>query len=206
VRTYLVDLLERMGDKTKSISSDDSISWAAHREAERLTDITMVDELAEAVSGGLPTDKRRDCYFTIGKIGANLGDEHCAAVLLSLLPGETNKYNLDAMLHGIGHIPKGPNFDLSPIFPLLADSRWMVRHAAINALDNSANPDTETRVLDHLAATTDSYEQTYCHAVLSNIGTLRSLPAVEANLKSRKRDVKESARWAANAIRVRNGL
>jgi hypothetical protein len=39
---------------------------------------------------------------------------------------------------GIGHIPKGPNFDLSAILPLLADSRWMVRQAAINALDNSA--------------------------------------------------------------------
>ena len=148
-----------MGDKTKYVSSADSISWAAHREAEKLTDISMVDELAEAVYGGLATDKRGACYFTIGKIGANLGDERCAAVLLSLLPGETNKYNLDSVLHGIGQISKGPNFDLSPVFPLLADSRWMVRQAAINALDNSANPETETRVTDHLAATTDPHEQ-----------------------------------------------
>jgi hypothetical protein len=82
----------------------------------------------------------------------------------------------------------------------------MVRQAAINALDNSANPETEIRVIEHLAATTDPSEQTYCHAVLSSIGTVRSLPVIEANLKSRKRDVKASARWAANAIRVRNGL
>jgi hypothetical protein len=206
VRPYLTDLLERMGDKTKYTSSEDSTSWAAYREAEKLTDISMVGELAAAVAAGLPTDTRRSCYFTIGKVGANLGAEDCAALLLSLLPGETNKYNLNTLLHGIGQISKGPNFDLSPVFPLLADSRWMVRQAAINALDKSANPETETRVIDHLAATTDPYEQTYCHAVLSTIGTLRSLPVIEANLKSRKRDVKASAQWAANAIRVRNGL
>ena len=206
MRPYLTDLLDRMGDKTEHMSSADSISWAAHREAEKLTDVSMVDELAAAVAAGLPTDKRGDCYFTIGKIGANLGDERCAAILLSLLHSETNKYNLDTLLHGIGQISKGPNFDLSPVFPLLADSRWMVRQAAIKALDNSANPETEMRVIDHLAATTDPYEQTYCHAVLSTIGTLRSLPVIEANLKSRKRDVKSSAQWASSQIRLRNGL
>jgi response regulator RpfG family c-di-GMP phosphodiesterase len=123
VRPYLKKLLERMGDKTPYISSADSISWAATREAEKLTDISMVGGLAAAVSAGVPTDKRKNCYFTIGKIGANLGGEDSAAVLLSLLPGETDKYNLATPLHGIGKISRGSNLDLSPVFPLLADSR-----------------------------------------------------------------------------------
>jgi HEAT repeat protein len=203
MRPYLQDLVKRLADQTPAMSSAESVSFAAHREAERLTDITMVDELAEGAHTLKPV-QRRGCYFTIGKIGLNLGDERCAEILLGLLPTETDKYNLASLLDGIRRIPKGPRFDLAPVYPLLDDKRWLVRYAAINALDNSANPDSEARVLKHLETTEDPHDMTYCHAVLSTIGTVRALPAIEANLTSRKRDVKASARWAANAIRERS--
>jgi hypothetical protein len=202
VRSYLEDLVERLADRTKLRSSSESVSWAAHREAEQLADITMVGELAAAVRS-LPTAKRSGCYFTIGKIGRNLRDEQCAAVLLDLLPAESNKYNLDCLLQRVGEIPKGPTLDLSAVFPLLEDKRWLVRHAAIRALDHSASPDVEARLVEHLSATTDAYDQTYCHAVLNHVGTRRALPAIEANLKSRKRDAKVSAELAVRAIRDR---
>ncbi len=202
MRPYLEDLVERLADRTEVRSSSESVSWAAHREAEQFTDISMVSELAEAART-LPTAKRRGCYFTIGKIGLNLQDEHCAAVLLDLLPAESDKYNLDCLLQRVGEIPKGPTFDLSVVFPLLDDRRWLVRHAAIRALDYSANPDVEGQLIKHLLATMDAYDQTYCHAVLNHIGTRRALPAIEANLKSRKRDVKMSAEFAVHAIRER---
>lgn len=202
MRPYLEDLVERLADRTEVRSSSESVSWAAHREAEQLTDITMVSELAEAVRS-LPTAKRSGCYYTIGKIGANLREEQCAVMLLELLPAESDKYNLDCLLQRVGEIPKGRTLDLSAIFPLLNDKRWLVRHAAIRALDHSANPDVEARLVAHLSATTDAYDQTYCHAVLNHIGTRHALPAIEAHLKSRKRDVKVSAELAVRAIRER---
>lgn len=199
VRPYLEDLLERLADRTEVHSSSESISWAAHREAELLSDITMVNELADGART-LPTAKRSGCYFTIGKIGLNLQDERCVAVLLDLLSSEDNQYNLDCLLQRVGEIPKGPGLDLSPVFPLLDDKRWLVRHAAIQALDRSANPQVEARVIAHISATSDPYDLTYCHAVLNHIGTRRALPVLEANLKSRKRDVKSSAKLAMQAI------
>ena len=78
MRPYLEDLVQRLADRTEVQSSSDSVSSAVHRKAEQLTDISMVSELAEAART-LPTAKRRGCYFTIGKIGRNLQDEHCAA-------------------------------------------------------------------------------------------------------------------------------
>jgi hypothetical protein len=162
----------------------------------------MVAELAEAART-LPTAKRRGCYFTIGKIGRNARDEYCATVLLELLPAENDKYNLDCLLQGVGEIPKGRDLELSVVFPLLDDRRWLVRDAAIQALDCSANPDVEAQLIKHLLATADAHDQTYCHAVLNHIGTRRALPAIEANIKSRKRDVKISAELAVQAIRER---
>ncbi len=205
MRPYLEDLVERLADQTPVTSSPESVSWTAHREAEQLTDITMVDDLAEGARKLRPA-QRRACYFTIGKIGLNLGDERCVEVLLGLVPAETNKYGLAGLLEGIGRIPKGSQLDLSPVYPLLDDERWLVRRAAIKALDNSANPDSEARILQHLVSTDDPDDIPCCNAVLSNIGTVRALPVIEANLTSRKRDVKASAEWAVNAIRERNGL
>lgn len=100
-------------------------------------------------------------------------------------------------------VPKGLQLDLSSVYPFLEDKRGLVREAAIQALDHSANTDAEARVIGHLASTTNPYDITYCHAVLNHIGTPRALPTIEANLASRKRDVKLSAQFVAEAIRNR---
>jgi len=202
VRPYLTDLLRRLTDTTPFTSSEESVSWSAHREAEQLEDLTIVNELA-SVAAKLPADQRRASYFVIGKIGARLGDEQCATVLLDLLPRERNKYNLDCLLTVLGEIPKGRDVDLSPVFALLGDQRWLVRHASIMALRRSASPLAEERLIEHLSGTSDPLDQGYCHSVLNEIGTPRAIPAIEANLGSRKRDVRISAQLALEAIAAR---
>lgn len=204
MRPYLEDLVARLADRTPVTSSDDSISWHACREAETLTDVTMVDELAEGARGERSKHRRAGCYFTIGKLGGNLKDARCATVLLELLPKETDKHNIASLLDRVGEIPKPHECDLSAVYALLSDERSRVRHSAIQALNNSASPDAEDRLLRHLAQTTDPYDQVYCHAVLNRIGTRRSLRSIEANLKSPKRDVKASAEAALKAILARH--
>jgi hypothetical protein len=44
---------------------------------------------------------------------------------------------------------------------------------------------------------------TYCHARLNAIGSSKAIPQLEKNLKSRKADVKMSARFAIEAIKAR---
>ena len=45
MRRELVDLIECMSLRDASMNSENSISWHAHREAEQLADISMIDEL-----------------------------------------------------------------------------------------------------------------------------------------------------------------
>lgn len=202
MRPYVFDLIERLADQTPK----DSISWVAHREAEKLTDLSIVDELAEAATAERSKDRRRACYYIIGNIGRNLKDERCARVLLNLLVIENYKHNIASLMELIGEIPKSPEFDLTIVYEFLRDERWVVRHAAIRALNNSTSEDAENHLIQHLASTDDPYDQVYCHAVLNKIGTPRSIPFLEANLKSRKRDVKMSAKAALQSIRVRHSV
>lgn len=188
------------------VSSDNSVSWAAHREAEELRDVSMVDELLGLAATDRAKARRAACYFVIGKIGSNLQDARCVRALLDLLNTESDKHNIASILERVAEISKPPAFDLSRVYALLKDPRWRVRHAAIQALGNSQSEEVETHLLEHLASTDDPYDQTYCHAVLNHLGTARSVPLLEVNLKSRKRDVKLSAEAALRAIRSRSGV
>jgi hypothetical protein len=43
-----------------------------------------------------------------------------------------------------------------------------------------------------------------CHATLNEIGSAKAIPLLEKNLKSRKVDVKMSAKFAIEAIKARS--
>lgn len=66
---YLQNLIERICTVEELGNSKDSISWAALREAEGLTDLSMVSELTEYLATNPKKDKRQAVYFIIGKIG-----------------------------------------------------------------------------------------------------------------------------------------
>jgi HEAT repeat protein len=108
------------------------------------------------------------------------------------------------LLDRLAEIPKPDDVDLEPIFALLEDKRWLVRHAAIRSLVNVSSPEPEQRLLALLGSTTDPDDLTYCHATLNRIGTSKSLAVLRANLASRKRDVRLSAAAAIEAIEARN--
>jgi HEAT repeat protein len=203
MRAYLADLIDRLARFEPMVSSDKSVSWAAHREAEQLRDVSMVDELAGVAASDKAKARRAACHFVIGKIGRNVQDAQCARMLLDLLNAERDKHNIAFILDRVGEISKPSTFDLSGVYALLDDPRWRVRHAAIQALRNSQSEEVETRLLRRLSSTDDPHDKIYCHSVLNQLGTARSIPALQANLRSRKRDVKQSAEAALRAIRSR---
>lgn len=202
--TELVDLLHRMAMVEKGVSSDDSVSWHAHREAEKLTDVSVIAGLKAFMETAGSKDIRRAIYFVLGALGHNMKNEHCSEVLLRQVTAVQDKYELAALLDSIAKVPMLPGASLEPIFHLLADKRWLVRHSAIGALVNSYGDVVEDQLLAHLALTDDPFDKIYCHATLNKTGTTRSIPLLTEGLKSRKRDVKASARAAIDAIQARN--
>src|SRR5579863_958309 len=204
MREALVALIARMTTpEPRLINSDDSVSWKAHREAEMLMDPLMVDELAGYLQHESDNDRRKAAYFIVGKLGKTVRSEDCAAILLSHVAKENSKYVLSTLLDALGGLHKPGDLDLTPVFLLLEDNRWLVRHSAITALKRTDSPEVEDRLLYLLEKTSDPYDMTYCQAVLNEIGSAKAIPFLEKNLKSRKRDVKMSAQAAIEAIKAR---
>ena len=142
------------------MNSDDSISWHAHREAESLSDSSMVDELAEYLTHERDKNRRGAAYFILGKLGQKVRGRDCASILLSRLHHEKNKY-----------VSKPRNIDLGPVFGLLNDGRLIVRHSAIRALSRTDSPEAEDQLIDLLKATSEQNDMVYCQATLNEIGT-----------------------------------
>ena len=199
----LVELIKRMTVREDVKNSEDSISWHAHREAEKLVDEAMAEELREFLNQKPKKEQRQAAYFIIGKIGKNRQSAECAVCLIKHASIETDKHALNSLLTLMGDLPKPQHLDIGPIFTLLKDKRWLVRHAAINSLKHCQNSEAEDALLAILETTTDPYDIICCHSTLNNIGTLKALPALTLNLKSRKQDVKSSAELAIKAITSR---
>jgi len=185
------------------MNSENSISWHAHREAEQLADISMIDELKSFLVEKPSKEERSAAYFILGKIGTNSVSQRCATALIKYSTIETDKYLLSNILDRIADIPLEAEVELDPLFLLLNDKRWLVRRSAIQSLKGSENSNAETKLLDVLAAVTDPIDIVFCHSTLNRIGTRKSLPAIKQGLTSRKRDVKMSAQSAIEAIETR---
>jgi HEAT repeat protein len=204
MRETLLDLIARMTAKEpRCLNSDDSLAWHAYREAEKLEVPSLVEELAAFLQHEREKDRRRAAYFILGKLGRKVRASECSSILLSYLDKETNKYVVSDLLRALSEIRKPNHLDLGPVFRRLEDDRWLVRYSAIKALKYTDPPEPENRLLQLLQNTTDPNDMIYCQATLSEIGTAKALPFIEKNLKSRKRDVKMSAQFAIEAIKVR---
>jgi len=155
------------------------------------------------LAGKTTKDQRKAAYFIIGNIGKNKTNSDCAEILIRIIRSERDKYALSTLLDLLAEIPIGNEVDLSPIFELLTDDRWLVRYSAISALKNTSSQQAEEKLLELLQRTEDAHDMVYCHSTLNRIGSARAIPAIERGLKSRKRDVKLSAEQAIASITQR---
>jgi HEAT repeat protein len=204
MREDIRKLIENMSIQEKPpVSSSESVSWRAHREAELLCDPALVDEIAGYL-GSCPTkNHRRSAYFILRKLGKRVRSFDCVSILFSWSRRETDKYVLYDLLNALADLEIPPGTDLSSVFEHMADKRHLVRHSAIMALRKTDSTLAEDRILSLLQTTSDSDDLISCHSTLGDIGTSKAIPLIEANLKSRKRDVKISAEFAIQKINER---
>jgi len=200
---YLGDLIRRMTTVEHVTHSDHSLSWNAHREAEKLTDLSHLEDLELLLRTSKSKEERKAAYFILGALGENTSDARCAFVLAKQLGNEKDKYGLAVSLDALAKIEKPRGFPLEAVYECLSDHRWLVRHAAIRALAKTCSVEVEDRLLKHLSLTDESHDIIYCHATLGSVGGEKSLPALELGLASRKRDVRDSAAFAIRTIKAR---
>ena len=197
-------LIQRMTNKEKYTNSQDSVSWNAHREAEKLNDYKIFETIKDRLEKKIDKDTKAAIYFIIGKIGKNLQSKEIGNYLLLRLKMETDKYIISNVLDLIQNIPKDESNDLSIIYAYLSEERWLIRHSAISSLRNTKDKITEDILLNHIEEAKDKIDIAICNGVLNTIGTQKSIPKLMELSKSKTRDIKISAKFALEEIEKRH--
>jgi HEAT repeat protein len=205
---YLIDIIDRMldtSDQNKEAGYDSSktISWKALREAENVENTEYIPQLITFIDNEKDKKKRDSSYFLLGHIAKNTSDLKALDYLIYRIQKETDKYIIASLLDRIAAIKKPIGTDLQPLIQATKSDKWLIRHSAIRSLKNALDSVAETALIEILNDSDDPYDLVYTNATINTIGTLRAIPFLEKHLKSRKRDVKDSAKYAIEEIKKR---
>lgn len=205
---YLINLIDRMldtSDQNKEVGYDSSktISWKALREAENVENTAYIPQLITFIDNEKDKKKRDRSYFLLGHIAKNTSDLKALDYLIYRIQKETDKYIIASLLDRIAAIKKPIGTDLQPLIQATKSDKWLIRHSAIRSLKNALDSVAETALIEILNDSDDPYDLVYTNATINTIGTLRAIPFLEKHLKSRKRDVKDSAKYAIEEIKKR---
>lgn len=207
---YLIDIIERMLENSDQImeagyDSSKTISWKALREVEKVETVNFIPQLISFIDNEKDKKKRDKAYFLLGHILKNTTMTTALNYLIQRVEKEKDKYIVASLLDIIADIEKPIGTELQPLFDAIKSNKWLVRHSAIQSLNNSFDPVAEIILIEIIDNSDDPYNLAYSNATLNKIGTLRAIPYLEKHLNSRKRDIQDSARFAIEEIMKRNG-
>ncbi|WP_268122894.1 HEAT repeat domain-containing protein [Roseivirga pacifica] len=206
---YLIDLVKRMnetGDQLlkPTFRSDETISWKALRETEKLNKPEFISQLIDFINNEKNKKARDRAYFALGHLAKNTNNTFATDYLIQRIEKETDKYVLSTLLDRITDLHKSYGTDLSPIIKQTKNKNWLVRYSAIRALNHTNDERAEQTLIEILEQSNDPNDLIYGSATLFKVGTLKAIPLLEQHLKSPKRDVKLSVKAAIEEIRKRN--
>ena len=212
----LYDLIARMTIKEQLTSSEESVSWNAYREAERISDETVYPILKKIIEENHKNKAVREAaYVIIGYSLRNIFNKEACIFLIQRLDEETDKYVVACILDKLARIHIPEDIDMSLVIKCSQNDKWLIRHSALNALGSSAAPSTASSARLNGKSTKEAvtivdldekkyeYEIIYANASLGSIGSKEDIPFLEKHVKSRKRDIRDSARFAIDRIKER---
>ena len=212
MKEYLVDLINRMSEKDDARTSDSSVSWQAHREAENISDpaaFPLLIEIIEASPQKKARDIRDNAYFIIGKLLKKSFDREACEFLIRRLEVEENKYVLSRILERLAELTLPDEMDITPIVNCSKSEKWLVRHSALCALGASATKQSREALAFYLEQDDEKQyrdEMIYANASLGRIGNSEDVPLIEKHLHSRSPGIRESARFAIERIQLGGDL
>jgi hypothetical protein len=207
--TELLILLEQMKLDLNVKNSADSLSWAAHRKAEKLNDFTLFPMLCDLIlenEGNKHKELRRNIYFVMGCLLRKKMIVTYCQYLIDRLGIETDKYTLALILNQIARlsIPREVNMDY--VIKCSKNDKWLVRHSAITALrasDSESCREAARYWVKQVDEKIYKYEIIYANACLNEIGVMEDIELLDIHTHSRIRDIKDSALYAIEAIKRR---
>ena len=203
----LYDLIARMTIKEQLTSSEESVSWNAYREAERISDETVYPILKKIIEENHKNKAVREAaYVIIGYSLRNIFNKEACIFLIQRLDEETDKYVGACILDKLARIHIPEDIDMSLVIKCSQNDKWLIRHSALNALGSSSTHANREALLFFINQEDEKkyeYEIIYANASLGSIGSKEDIPFLEKHVKSRKRDIRDSARFAIDRIKER---
>jgi HEAT repeat protein len=208
---YIRNLINRMSTVDNAKSSDESISFKAHREAESLSDKDLVPILVDHISNSSSQEmksSRKAAYFMLSKLIQKHENLEALQFLINQLKLETDKYVISSMLDRISELNKTESIELDPIFQFLQHQDWTIRHSAISALKKSRNPQARKVILEIILRNKDDFRKNkediiYSVSTLSDIGIIEDLELLEELSINKIRDIRDSSTYAIESINKR---
>ena len=203
----LYDLIARMTIKEQLTSSEESVSWNAYREAERISDETVYPILKKIIEENHKNKAVREAaYVIIGYSLRNIFNKEACIFLIQRLDEETDKYVVACILDNLARIHIPEDIDMSLVIKCSQNDKWLIRHSALNALGSSSTHANREALLFFINQEDEKkyeYEIIYANASFGSIGSKEDIPFLEKHVKSRKRDIRDSARFAIDRIKER---
>ena len=216
-KAELLALIARINTREECFTrSDETISWKALREAETLADPAIFSLLQEIITTNEGKKKeqreiRAAAYFIYGRLMEKAYLSEAVPFYIQRLAVETDRHVLSSLLDRVGDwgrkkllLPE--EMDFSPLLALTADERRRVRHGALRALSACPGERSREACAFYLCQGDEKayqYEIYYANIALQTIGKPEDIPLLERFLKSRRPDLKLTARYAIQYIRER---
>ena len=203
----IYDLIARMTIKEHSTSSKESVSWNAYREAERISDETVYPILMRIIEENHKNKAIREAaYIIMGYSLRNIFNKEACIFLIQKLDEETYMQGVTSILESLAciHIPE--DIDMSLVIKCSQNDKWQIRHSALSALGSSAthaNRDALLYFINQEDEKKYEYEIIYANASLGKIGLKEDIPFLEKHIKSRKKNISDSALFAIDRIKER---
>ncbi len=163
--------------------------WKVLCEAGNVYDEHFISTLIEYAKNSKYKAKRKNVYFILGHIAKNTNSDQPTNFLIQRIETEKSKYDISTLLSIIKDLNKPSTVDIQPIINATKSDKWLIRHSAIEALENTNNYLVEDRLLEIINESNDEYDLWYANKTLRNAGTRKSVPSLSKLLDHKKKDV-----------------
>lgn len=168
-----------------SYSSEDSVSWYAYRQSDKLNSQEDKTELLKLLSDEKYTDFKKYIYCCLSCICSNTNDKDLFNFLVDKVQEEDEESIRVSILSRLRNVIKDSSYNIAPIKVLVAEGTADESHAAIKALSNTNDTEVEDILLGEFKITSTHMKGMIC-GPLSTVGTLKSIPVLkEAYKKTR---------------------
>lgn len=186
-----------------SYSSEDSVSWYAYRQSDKLNSQEDKTELLKLLSDEKYSDFKKYIYCCLSSICSNSNDKDLFNFLIDKVQNEGDERIKVSILSRLSDVIKDSNYNIEPIKILVKEGTGDESHAAIKALSNTNDPEVEDILLDEFKITNTHMKGMIC-GPLSTVGTLKSIPILkEAHKKTRDGGLRMAINSAIDKIETR---